>query len=306
MFEQLNFKNDKSFRLINMYERLNKGEILYKRELANLFCVSEKTLLRDINDLRVYFENTSLKSESIVYDKKINGYYLKQPTEYLMTNQEILAICKILLESRAFNKKELHILIDKLLLLSSPKNNDDIKEIINKELFYYVPLKHEKNLLKKLWELTMYINQKEIISISYTRKDGLKKKYEIKPVALMFSEFYFYVISYMADETKTNPTVFRVDRIEEIQDTMKHFQTPYSKEFNDGEFRKRVQFMFTGELKKVKFEFSGASVESILDKLPTAQIIDKKDGVYTITAESYGDGIYMWLRAQGDIVKIIE
>lgn len=53
MFEQLNFKNDKSFRLINMYERLNKGEILYKKELANLFCVSEKTLLRDISDLRV-------------------------------------------------------------------------------------------------------------------------------------------------------------------------------------------------------------------------------------------------------------
>lgn len=306
MFEQLNFKNDKSFRLINMYERLNKGEILYKRELANLFCVSEKTLLRDISYLRVYYENISLKSESIVYDKKINGYYLKQATEYWITNQEILAICKILLESRAFNKKELHILIDKLLLLSSPKNNDDIKEIINKELFYYVPLKHDKNLLKMLWDLTMFINQKEIIRIAYTRKDGLNKKYEIKPVALMFSEFYFYVISYMADETKTNPTVFRVDRIEEIEDTMQHFKTPYSKEFNDGEFRKRVQFMFTGELKKVKFEFSGASVESILDKLPTAQIIDERDGVYTITAESYGNGIYMWLRAQGDIVKIIE
>ena len=119
----------------------------------------------------------------------------------------------------------------------------------------------------------------------------------------MFSEFYFYVVSYMADETRTNPTVFRVDRIEEIKDTMQHFQTPYSKEFNDGEFRKRIQFMFTGELKKVKFEFSGASVESILDKLPTAQIIDKKEDVYTITAESYGDGIYMWLRAQGDIVN---
>lgn len=123
----------------------------------------------------MYYENTSLKYESIVYDKKINGYYLKHSTEHCMTNQEIVPICKILLESKAFNKKELHILIDKLLLLSSLKNNDDIKEIIKKELFYHVPLKHEKNLLKKMWELTMYINQKEIIRISYSRKDDLKK-----------------------------------------------------------------------------------------------------------------------------------
>lgn len=109
----------------------------------------------------------------------------------------------------------------------------------------------------------------------------------------------------MADESKKDPTVFRVDRIKEIRSTNKHFRTPYSEEFNDGEFRKRVQFMFTGKLQKVKFEFSGASVESILDKLPTAEIINEKDGIYTMVAESYGEGIYMWLRAQGDIVKVI-
>lgn len=306
MYDQLNFKNDKSFRLINMYERLNKGEILYKKELANLFCVSEKTLLRDISDLRVYYANTTNHLESIIYDKKINGYYLKDVTDHWMTNQEILAICKVILESRAFNKKELDILINKLLLMASPRNNEEIKDIINKELFYYVPLKHNKDLLQRLWNITLFINHKEYIHISYIRKDGVEKEHIIKPVALMFSEFYFYVISYMADESKKDPTVFRVDRISDIKETGKHFKTPYSQQFNDGEFRKRVQFMFTGKLQKVKFEFSGASLESILDKLPTAEIIDKKDGVYTIVAESYGDGIYMWLRAQGDIVKVLK
>lgn len=307
MNDKINFKNEKSFRLINMYERLNKGEILYKKELANFFCVSEKTLLRDISDLRTYYADINDSSKSvIIYNKKINGYYLVTDEAKKMTNQEILAICKILLESRAFNKKEINTLINKLLLQSSPKNNEDIKEIIRKELFYYVPLKHNKDLFSSLWNLTLFINKKEIVRISYARKDGVEKKHEIKPVALMFSEFYFYLIAFMKDETKKDPTVFRVDRITSMVSTSQHFITPYSKEFNDGEFRKRVQFMFTGELKKVKFEFSGVSVESILDKLPTAEIVDKKNGIYTITAESYGDGIFMWLRAQGDIVKIIE
>lgn len=306
MFDRLNFKNEKAFRLINMYERLNKGEVLFKKEMSNLFCISEKTLLRDISDLRAYYANMNINTKSIIYDKKLNGYYLKDNSNNWMTNQEILAICKILLESRAFNKKELHALIDKLLLLTSPTNNKNIKEIIKNELFYYVPLRHNKNLFQKLWDITMFINQKELVKISYTRKDGVQREHKIKPVALMFSEFYFYVIAYMADESKEDPTVFRIDRINFLNGTGIHFITPYSKQFNDGEFRKRVQFMFTGKLKKVKFEFSGAAIESILDKLPTAEIINEKDGVYTIVAESYGDGIYMWLRAQGDIVKILE
>lgn len=305
MFNQMNFKNEKAFRLINMYEKLNKGEVLNKKELAALFCVSEKTLLRDISDLRVYYANTSANSESIVYDKKINGYYLKDNGSHWMTNQEILAICKVILESRAFNKKELKLLINKLLHLASPSNNDEIKDIINKELSNYVPLHHNKDLLQRLWEITLFINHKELINILYVRKDGEEKIHKIKPVAIMFSEFYFYLIAYMADETKRDPTIFRIDRIKEMKGTKRHFYTPYSEEFDDGEFRKRVQFMFSGTLKKVKFEFSGESVEAILDRLPTAEIINEKNGIYTITAESYGDGILMWLRTQGDKVRII-
>lgn len=303
---QINFKNEKSYRLVNMYERLNKGEILYKEELANFFCVSEKTLLRDIADLRAYYANINDSSElTIIYDKKINGYYLLDSERQWMTNQEILAMCKVLLESRAFNKKELNLLINKLLLQASTKDGKQIKEIIQKELFYYVPLQHNKDLFSLLWNLTLYINRKEYIQISYTRKDGVQKAWQIKPVAIMFSEFYFYVIAYMADESKDEPTVFRIDRIREIVGMKEHFITPYSQEFNDGEFRKRVQFMFSGKLQKVQFTYNGKSVESILDKLPTAEIIEEKNGIYTITVESYGEGIYMWLRAQGDSVNNI-
>lgn len=63
--------------------------------------------------------------------------------------------------------------------------------------------------------------------------------------------------------------------------------------------------MYGGKLRKVKFQYSGFSVEAVLDRLPTAQIISEEDGVYTITAEVFGDGIDMWLRSQGDYVKTI-
>lgn len=69
--------------------------------------------------------------------------------------------------------------------------------------------------------------------------------------------------------------------------------------------------MFGGKLRKVKFKYSGYSVEAVLDKLPTAKIIDEEpheDGkrtVYTIAAEVFGDGIDMGLRAQGDYISVV-
>ena len=64
-----------------------------------------------------------------------------------MTNKEILGISKILLESRAFNKKELDSLIQKLMIQASPAARLNIKELILNEAFHYVPLRHNKSLL---------------------------------------------------------------------------------------------------------------------------------------------------------------
>jgi hypothetical protein len=48
-------------------------------------------------------------------------------------------------------------------------------------------------------------------------------------------------------------------------------------------------------------------VEAVLDRLPTAQVIaENADGSVMITAESYGNGIDMWLGMQGDWVEKIE
>ena len=51
--------------------------------------------------------------------------------------------------------------------------------------------------------------------------------------------------------------------------------------------------------------YSGYSVESVLDRLPTAKTIDEVDEKYIIQAEVFGDGIDMWLNSQGDRIKIL-
>ena len=66
-----------------------------------------------------------------------------------------------------------------------------------------------------------------------------------------------------------------------------------------------------GKLRRVKFKYSGYSIEAVLDKLPTAEIIaeepheDGKRTIYTVTAEVFGDGIDMWFRSQGKDLNVL-
>lgn len=148
--------------------------------------------------------------------------------------------------------------------------------------------------------LSSYINKQELIEISYTRKDGLARLHQIKPVAVMFWEYYFYLIAFMPDDRKDFSTVFRIDRISTYKGCGEDFHVPYTERFSDGEFRDYVQFMFSRELCTVVFEYRGQSVESVLDRLPTVQIVSENiKGIFTIKVEVYGSGIDMWLRSQG-------
>lgn len=220
-----------------------------------------------------------------------------------LTNEEVLAVCKILLESRAFRSDELDALLDKLIMQVVPSDKHIVQSIISNERIHYVPPRHNKKLMRRIWELSHAIIQSRVTEISYERKDGISRTHLIKPVSIMFSEYYFYLIAFMADDSKKLPTVFRIDRIKKCEPTDERFKL-FGNKFEEGEFRKRVQFMYSGELHRVTFWYKGENVDSVLDRLPTAVIVEQKEGRYKITADVYGDGIYMWLRSQGERVEL--
>ena len=296
-------------RLLILREMLDKGKNINKEYIKEKFKIDDKTFQRDIDFLRAFYTENVDPEIEIRYDKQKEGYILENNKDRFR-NEEILAISKILLESRAFCKDELNELLRKMRLLSKEDDMKQVNEMIKNEKFNYVPLKHGKKLLDIMWELAKYITKQEIISISYTTKEGKSRVHRIKPVSIMFSEYYFYIVSFMADKfVEDGPTIFRIDRIKRLKGTGENFEIPYLERFEDGEFRKRVQFMLSGKLRTVKFEYTGI-LEVVQDRLPTAEVVEQstlEDGTekYIITTEVYGNGIDMWLRSQGDKVKVI-
>ena len=162
----------------------------------------------------------------------------------------------------------------------------------------------------------MAIRTSHYVEIKYERlKDKKIVVRKLKPVAIMFSEYYFYLTAFLDDEDQSRydfdvindsfPTIYRIDRIKKLKMLDEQFNIPYASRFEEGEFRKRVQFMYGGKLQRVRFKYTGPDVDAILDRLPTAEITDEDDDGYTIKAEVFGKGIDMWIRSQGDYIQMI-
>ena len=308
-------------RMLELYTRLAEGKLIYKAEEAEHYKCSLRSIQRDIEDLRTFFHNQSDASgvvQDIIYDKKLKGYKLVPPLRNVLSNKEVFAVLKILLESRSLSKEELDPILDKLIDCCVPKEcKGYVTNLISNERFHYVPPRHNKEVLDTMWRLGEALREHKEVEVEYRKPgDGSLVHRVLRPAGIMFSEFYFYLAGFIVPKQDDSfkeevekdpfPTIYRIDRIEHLEVTNKHYNVPYASRFEEGKFRKRVQFMFGGELRKIRFYYKGINPEHVLDRLPTAEIIEKNEKGFLITAEVFGSGIDIWIRSQGDLVEVVE
>lgn len=275
----------KTERILAIYKMLLDGEVVSKQQIADLFHVTTRSVQRDIDDIRAYFSNNSDRTEggfSIIYDHQKKGFRLAGDSQK-MTGGELLAVCKVLLESRAFAKSELELLLTKLIDNCVPPSEKRITvDLLANERFHYIEPHHHSLLINKIWELGEAVKNQQYTKLWYKKlKEEQPVLRLVKPVGIMFSEFYFYLIAFIEEDRKEpkylSPAIYRMDRIHSFHVLDKHFSVPYKDRFEEGEFRKRVQFMFGGRLQRIVFEYSGMSVEAVLDRLPTAEVLEERE-----------------------------
>ena len=312
-------KENGVLRTLDLYTRLCEGKVINKQEEAQRYCVSDRTIQRDMDAVNTFFSNRNACAggdvREIKYSRKKNGYVLKGAEASEMSNSEILAVVKILLESRAFSKQELSGILDKMVEGCAPlKDKNLVCDLIANEKFHYVELHHKSLIEDKLWDLGENIAACNLMEIRYTKAASENELVTriIEPVAVLFSEYYFYLNAYITKENDGKytrkydyPAIFRIDRIADYKIMEQTFSLPYASRFQEGEFRKRVQFMYPGRLQSIRLRYTGSSVEAILDRLPTAKIVSQDANGYLVEAEIYGNGIVMWLLSQGNRVEVL-
>ena len=313
-------KYSKNARVLDLYERLCAGKIICKTEEARRFGVDERSIQRDIDDIRAFLDERAIAdagdTRQVLYDRRKKGFLLSGYQSPLMTNSEILAVSKILLESRAFTKKEMSAILDKLIAGCVPmKNMKLVTDLLANEKFHYVELSNPVGIQEKLWDIGNDIQQRHLMRLVYTRQgeNPAPVTRVVEPVSILFSEYYFYLNAYIVEQQADGryehkydyPAIFRIDRIDTYVLMEERFSLPYANRFQEGEFRKRVQFMYPGSLEKIRFRYTGKSVDSILDRLPTARVLSQTNHGFEIEAEVYGNGVIMWLLSQGEQVEVL-
>lgn len=188
-------------RILDIYIRLCEGKTINKSEEAERFGVNERSVQRDIDEIRAFLDERAVSGNDrrcVVYDRSKKGFVMQGDEGSMLDNNEILAVSKILLASRAFTKSEISIVLDKIISGCVPqKNMKLVSDLVSNEKYHYVQPRHNSKVMKKMWELGEHIKNREYIEISYY-KQGSKKTvtHIVEPTAVIFSEYYFYLLTF--------------------------------------------------------------------------------------------------------------
>lgn len=287
-----------SMRILSMYARLYAGKGINKKEEAEHFQVSDKTIQRDLEHIRDY-----LKPDNVIRYNIVEKQYFWQDRHSLLTADAVYSTAKILLESRAFLKGDMQQIIKHLINQVDLSEKKTLEAVLHSDLSGYKNLQTSTSIIESLWQLACEIQQKNCIEIIYTKEiNPSDKPKTLLPVGILFSEYYFYLVAYQTAFKPSYPTIYRIDRIHSIK-SLPHFKPPYDVAyFSESEFRDRIQFMYTGDLLTIRFRFTGPSVQAVLDRLPTARQLNGTD---EFEAQVYGKGIKMWLLSQGKHIEVL-
>lgn len=287
-------------------DRALRGESLSLSGLADEYGVSGKSVARTLGDIKAFLADHRdlIGNTELVYSRQDNCYHLN--VDGFLTNKKLFALVAVMLGSRAFSKTEVLALIDKLKGFTTTEDRPKLTEMIRKEVYHYSEVKHDCDSVQDLlWDITNCIYDKNEISIDYYRSDRAYVTHRVRPVAVFFTDYYFYLLAFLVDKETEGPTYFRLDRIRNMTVHRKKFDLSQIPDFDEGLLRKRSLFMWPGKLRKIRFEYTGPSVQAVLDKIPTAHIIERSNEKYLLEAEVYGEGIKMWPLSQGGWVKVI-
>lgn len=196
----------KTTRVLELYQDFLSGKLINKQQVAEQYHVNVRSIQRDIDSIRDFLSEQCAKEgivRKIEYDKKENGYRLVTQEIEQLSKGEVLALCKILLESRAFTKeqveKQLQIILN---LCVSQKEKSDIEWFISNELFHYHDPAHATVDPDNLWMVAQAIRNQSVLEIEYQKlKDRQIVKRMVEPVGLMFSEYYFYLMAVITDHS---------------------------------------------------------------------------------------------------------
>ncbi|PGB57792.1 helix-turn-helix transcriptional regulator [Bacillus toyonensis] len=298
--------NEKTFRILSLYERIHKGEVINKNNEAIRFNVDRRTIQRDIAEIKHYLEQPNL-SMSLQYSRRENGYILYKQSPYWFSYGELLGICKVLVSSRAFSKKQTMAILDKLMKMIDEEKGNLIREQLKNELFHYHSLELKDVQLELISKISWAIYKKRGIAIKYKSPLGGKKSViHLCPIGVVFFNQYFYLFSISKGNVMEYITIHRLDKIIslKIKDNS-NFSFGHHR-IEVGELMKGFPTEPLGEYINVRLRFLNVNFHEVMKEFPNAQVMSKSKVDTIIEVKGFSNGIKKWVLKSLPMVEILE
>lgn len=297
---------DKKSRILSIFYRLCTGGQVSSQDLADQYEVDARSIRRDMAVLRAFFsENRELVGD-LELVRKNDVYYLNRADQ--LQQNELLLIIKILIGSRAIDQGNLQKLLHKLIDQSPCENRIFLNNLLKDEFSQYRSAGEEEKekMLSQVWKLEEIIRRGTVIRIRYARLDKEQVEREVYPISVVFSEHYFYLLACRADKEDAMVIYYRLDRIKSITELEQKVPLGIERRYQLGDAKLYNQNMFMGERTRIRFRYTGPSLEAILDKFPTAEILRTDQNGTELTAiVEYSRGTLMELLSQGSWIQVL-
>ncbi|WP_125712262.1 helix-turn-helix transcriptional regulator [Companilactobacillus kedongensis] len=285
--------------ITEMLIRMLQGDKLTMDDEKERYHCSTKTIQRYLRDIKDTIEESNF-NVSYIHDLKRKEYYLKEQSDFSF--EETLALLKIVIGTRAFNKTELEQLMDRLLNRLSVEDQPLAKKLISSTTSKYVPIKSDYDLLPRIKNFSKYISENTAIEFTYL--NGLRQiKRDIElPISLYFDNFYFYVVTY--NEKYNKNILHRLDRFQTIKPLPnKKIRLPWEIKKDDGKEINKTYLISDGKENNFELYYSGYP-QTALDHFPNAKIKKELDGEVLIEGSAYMQGLILWIMEQGPRVRV--
>ncbi len=301
-------KLDKTGRVLSILYRLMRGEKIVIQDCAEGYEVSTKSIQRDISAIRSFLsEYRELTGNlELQCDKQEHSYRLS--SQDMVQARDLLLILKILLGSRALDKQSLSNLLGRMAAYNTKEQQDFLRESCKRELDGYYPVGKDTYgvVAERMWLLEEAIRSGHTVRIVYERLDGERVERILYPITTQFDHFYFYLLACRADKEDRKVIYYRIDRICDAESLEKRIPIGLEDRRKLELVKQYNQNMFMGKHTRIRFLYTGPSVEAILDKFAAAEIVKQDENGAEITAQvEYSRGTLMELLGQGSWVKVL-
>ena len=301
---------DNRWRLLDIFTQLLEGKAIKISELVEKKYGTEDTIRKDKDSIREFLAEKDLDRElfgQVEYQHGI-GFFLDR--SFTLTDDERIAMIKVLLSSRALHREEMLPIVDKLIKQSSePKR---LEGMVKSEKFTYNGVPKSVDMLERI-KLIQYATEHQIpVSFTY-QKNFQTFEYNRIPLGVVFIDIYFYMIS--ASHTSEDfldfehANKFRINNMSNlrIDESVSVPRLQYSQFPKLGELRNQTgRWAFLGKPIELEVEclFDPAY---ILDRFPESRIISQdpeKKVAKMVIPTNDGYGTKMWILSQSNSMKV--